>query len=657
MNFEKCLFLAALLLITLLVSMNPVSLANSEEKMGPILDDYYMIVIADPYAQVDAWKAGEIDIVSPPEYGMLQELEAPPYEGKYRSFASTYFDYYDFNINSEYPMNDVHFRRATASLTNTANLIAIDPWFRGWCSRDLGSWLPKQNGGWYNPDCPEYPYDWDYALEEMAAGGFTYVLKEGYTEPVPRGIDHWNDPEGNPLRSFEMSTCTDWLYYTHMADAWLTELLDFGLGVSQDYQGWTPYVQKVWAGNFDFHVMGTSWWIGDPLILDLYFRSTNVWPNCCNWRRWNDTEADTWLDIILTTLNVTEAVDACHKLVYKVADQCIMVPALTWTNSFIVNKDLIGFRKSPATVDLNFAYLQEHWATAEAREAHDNAIRVSISGDPGGTEMNPYTQAGVLESSILGMICDSYGLSLGLTFENPITAKIEPWIAYDWKIEKTEYGEKLTYYLRDDVYWHDGVQFTAEDVKFSLESMKEYQSQAATACQYLWKVEVKDIGSSVTDPTLDGWPEAIVYENSSSLFLNKYVSMWATIAAKHIWEPIITGGTDPREVPAWNEPNPINPELSLLVGTGPWMFYRGDWVPGEYLRLRANRNYFKSGEKSLADVNLDSKIDIKDIATAAKAFGSYPGHERWQYRADINYDDKVDIRDIATIAKDFGKTW
>ena len=50
----------------------------------------------------------------------------------------------------------------------------------------------------------------------------------------------------------------------------------------------------------------------------------------------------------------------------------------------------------------------------------------------------------------------------------------------------------------------------------------------------------------------------------------------------------------------------------------------------------------------------DIKVDIKDVATAAKAFGSYPGHAKWNTVADINLDYKIDIKDIAAIAKKFG---
>jgi len=57
----------------------------------------------------------------------------------------------------------------------------------------------------------------------------------------------------------------------------------------------------------------------------------------------------------------------------------------------------------------------------------------------------------------------------------------------------------------------------------------------------------------------------------------------------------------------------------------------------------------------------DGKVDIRDVAMVALAFGSYPGHPRWNPNADITGsipgfpDNKVDTRDIALVAKNFGK--
>ena len=56
------------------------------------------------------------------------------------------------------------------------------------------------------------------------------------------------------------------------------------------------------------------------------------------------------------------------------------------------------------------------------------------------------------------------------------------------------------------------------------------------------------------------------------------------------------------------------------------------------------------------DINRDKKVDMKDIGIAAQAFGSYPGHPRWNPDADVDDDDDVDLFDISLIATHFGET-
>ncbi len=58
-------------------------------------------------------------------------------------------------------------------------------------------------------------------------------------------------------------------------------------------------------------------------------------------------------------------------------------------------------------------------------------------------------------------------------------------------------------------------------------------------------------------------------------------------------------------------------------------------------------------EKS-PDVNGDGKVNIWDVAIVARAFGSYPGHAKWDERADLNNDEKVDIQDLSIVAAHFG---
>jgi parallel beta-helix repeat protein len=62
-------------------------------------------------------------------------------------------------------------------------------------------------------------------------------------------------------------------------------------------------------------------------------------------------------------------------------------------------------------------------------------------------------------------------------------------------------------------------------------------------------------------------------------------------------------------------------------------------------------------ETLIYDLNNDGKVDIDDLVEAALAFGSYPGHPRWNSIADVNQDDQVDIDDLILIAMNFGKTY
>jgi thermitase len=69
-------------------------------------------------------------------------------------------------------------------------------------------------------------------------------------------------------------------------------------------------------------------------------------------------------------------------------------------------------------------------------------------------------------------------------------------------------------------------------------------------------------------------------------------------------------------------------------------------------------NEFEDGHvkiRFIGDVNGDNKIDMKDIGAVARAFGSYPGHPRWNPDHDINGDGKIDMRDVAIVARHFGE--
>jgi len=53
------------------------------------------------------------------------------------------------------------------------------------------------------------------------------------------------------------------------------------------------------------------------------------------------------------------------------------------------------------------------------------------------------------------------------------------------------------------------------------------------------------------------------------------------------------------------------------------------------------------------DLNGDGKVNIGDLHVFAKAFGSYPGHPRWDPQADMNGDGRASVLDALLIAMKF----
>jgi hypothetical protein len=56
------------------------------------------------------------------------------------------------------------------------------------------------------------------------------------------------------------------------------------------------------------------------------------------------------------------------------------------------------------------------------------------------------------------------------------------------------------------------------------------------------------------------------------------------------------------------------------------------------------------------DVNRDDTVEMQDIGMVVFAYGSDPKHPRWDYMADLNVDLRIDLKDIAFTARHFGET-
>lgn len=118
--------------------------------------------------------------------------------------------------------------------------------------------------------------------------------------------------------------------------------------------------------------------------------------------------------------------------------------------------------------------------------------------------------------------------------------------------------------LREGIKWHDGEQFTAEDVKFTVDYYKEKTSTSQSAF-YTPIESVTVLGDHEVRFNLK-WPDAS--------FLTQRV-IRSTIVPKHKWENV--------ENPSQH--NPENP-----IGTGPFQFE--SWSPGTKFVLSRNDGHW-----------------------------------------------------------------
>lgn len=111
--------------------------------------------------------------------------------------------------------------------------------------------------------------------------------------------------------------------------------------------------------------------------------------------------------------------------------------------------------------------------------------------------------------------------------------------------------------------------------------------------------------------------------------------------------------------------NPYNGS-QVIAQWNPGLYYLGDYnftVAFAYTyQYGLGRVYYQAAYTPLdpptqipGDINNDGKVDMKDIATIAAAFGSKPGSGNWNPAADLKFDGKINIKDISVAARNFGQ--
>jgi peptide/nickel transport system substrate-binding protein len=213
---------------------------------------------------------------------------------------------------------------------------------------------------------------------------------------------------------------------------------------------------------------------------------------------------------------------------------------------------------APAADDAGDTSGDDAGTAADVTPVEGGTLVVAISSDPGA--LNPaITTSGAVHTA-------------SETFFNGLVALDEhgdpvPELATSWSI--SDDGRVYTFSLRDDVTWHDGEPFTAEDVTFTFEEvLLEFHARTqASMGSALETIEAPDEHTVV-----------FTFAEPYAPLLQQLNVTEAPIVPEHVY-----AGTDIQ----------TNPANTAPVGTGPFVF--AAYEEGAEIRATANLDYFKDG--------------------------------------------------------------
>ncbi len=211
--------------------------------------------------------------------------------------------------------------------------------------------------------------------------------------------------------------------------------------------------------------------------------------------------------------------------------------------------------------------------------AKTGTLRVGWTSEP--DILNPFTFTSSAASEIIALVYDTL-LSYGPD-RNAV-----PGLATEGTYSTDQ--KSITYKLRSGVTWHDGTPFSADDVKFSWDTISK--NNLGQAAQYLADL----VSVTVTDPST-----VVAAFKRPQAFDPALI---IPIVPKHIWSTMSADAIQ-------KDPN------AKPVGTGPYTFT--EWKPGQYVSVARNEKWWGTAPSASAVTWVH--FDSADVMTQSLVAG------------------------------------